>query len=194
MNDYICPYCAKTYKTEKGLAKHLEKCVKKKNYDLLSGYPDLFANMNLVCGYLYKKKYYSLMNKQLFMANDRNFTKIKNFTDYEIGVGLYSKIDFIAYLLANKISINKWCEEEHLINFLYEWLYYEDEDHAIRRSIKWLEDRGLTIETISPNRLFLALRYGNISIKYLKSINYNWEKNVDCESDELIKLKYFLRS
>ena len=109
MNDYICPYCAKTYKTEKGLAKHLEKCVKKQNYDLLSNYPDLFANMNLVCRYLYKKKYYSLMNKQLFMANDRNFTKIKNFTDYEIGVGLYSKIYNLGILIFFKVLYIKFC-------------------------------------------------------------------------------------
>ena len=97
------------------------------------------------------------------------------------------------YLLGNKISINKWCEEEHLINFLYDWLYYEDENHAIKRSEKWLDDRGLLLQTISPNRLFLALKYGNISIKYVKYKNFDWENKVDCESDELTSLKYFLR-
>lgn len=193
MTDYICPYCYKIYKTLKGFEKHLNNCKKKENYELLSNYPDLFANMNMICGYLYNKKYYSINNKQFFMANDKNFSKVKNFTDYEVSIDLFGKIDFLTYLIANKISINDWTKEQHLTNFLYDWLYYENEEHAIKRSIKYLNDRGLNIETISPNRLFLALKYGNISVKYLKSINFDWEKNIDCESDEMVRLKYFLR-
>ena len=195
MNDtiYVCPYCQKSYKTEKGCRKHVETCEKRKNYDMLTEDPDLFVNMNLICGFLYQKKYYNQDNKQLFMANDRIFSKVKKFTEYEQAMEVFGKIDFLTYLFANKISINKWCEEEHLINFLYNWLYYEDESHAVNRSINWLEKHNLTISTISPNRLFLALKYGNISVKYLNAIEYDWEHNIDCDSDELTKLKYFLR-
>lgn len=194
MNMYKCVFCGKEYKSEKGLTKHLEKCEKKKRYEMLEINPELYANMNLLCNRLYSKKFNNpATNQKLFMANEKNFKKINDFTDYCLKVGVYSQQDFLMYLLANGISINKWCEEKHLINFLYDWLYHEDEKHAIDRSIKYLNDRNLTMETISPYRLYLALRYGNISIKYLKSINYNWEKNVDCDSDELFKLKYFLR-
>lgn len=193
-SNFTCPYCDKEYKTEKGLEKHLEKCEKKKHYEILSHYPNLYANMNLVCGTLYGKKYYNLGSEQKrFMAKEKHFKKIKEFTDYCTKMSVYSQEDFMMYLLGNKISINKWCEEEHLINFLYDWLYYEDENHAIKRSEKWLDDRGLLLQTISPNRLFLALKYGNISIKYVKYKNFDWENKVDCESEELTSLKYFLR-
>ena len=44
MTDYCCIYCGKTYKTEKGYLKHLEKCEKKNRYEILQIYPDLYAN------------------------------------------------------------------------------------------------------------------------------------------------------
>jgi len=191
---FQCQFCNKEYKTENGLKKHLEKCEKKSRYEMLMINHELFANMNLFCGQIYGKGFYTQNDKTiLFMANEKHFKKIKEFTDYCIKTEVYSQQDFLMYLLSNKININQWCCEKHLINFLYDWLYYEDENHAIKRSEKWLNDRGLLLQTISPNRLFLALKYGNISIKYVKSKNFDWEKNIDCESEELNSLKYFLR-
>lgn len=191
--EYACPYCGKEFKTEKGITNHLEKCEKKARYEILSMNVDLYSNMYSLCSYLYGNRFSMCGDTKMFIVNDKHFKKIKDFTDYEIGLELYGKQDFIMYLIANKISINDWQKEQHLTNFLYDWLYYEDEKHAIQRSIKYLNDRGLNMETISPNRLFLALKYGNISVKYLKSINFDWQKNVDCEREELVSLKYFLR-
>lgn len=194
MPNFYCQFCGKEFKTETGFDKHQDKCEKKARYDILLIYPELFANMNLFCGQLYGKKYYDLGNGQkVFIAKEKHFKKVKDFTDYCTKIGVYSQQDFLMYLLTNKISINKWCEEEHLINFLHSWLYYEDKEHAIKRSEKWLADRSLSLDTISPNRLFLALKYGNISIKYINFKNFDWERNIDCDSDEKAYLKYFLR-
>ena len=191
--EYTCPYCGKEFKTEKGITNHLEKCEKKNRYEILQIYPDLYANLYTICNYLYGNKFVMCGDCKKWMANDKYFKQVKDFTDYCIKSEVYSHQDFIMYLLANKVPFNKWKNESNLINFLYDWLYYEDEENAIKRSKKWLNDRDLSLETISPNRLFLALKYGNISVKYLKSMNYNWENNVDCESEEKTNLKYFLR-
>ena len=194
MPNFYCQFCGKEFKTEGGFDRHQDKCEKKARYEMLLIDPDLYANMHLICGKLYGKQFYDQGNKEkIFMAKEKHFKKVKEFTDYCVKLGVYSQQDFLMYLLSNKININKWCEEQYLINFLYDWLYYEDENHAIKRSEKWFEDRNLTLKTISPYRLFLALKYGGISIKYLKSKNFNWENNIDCDSDEKAYLKYFLR-
>jgi hypothetical protein len=42
-----------------------------------------------------------------------------------------------------------------------------------------LSAEGLTLETISQNRLYLLIRYGIISVKYLKAKNFNIRQALD---------------
>ena len=85
--------------------KHLEKCEKKKRYEMLEINPELYANMNLLCNRLYSKKFNNPeTNKKLFMANEKNFKKVNDFTDYCLKVGVYSQQDFLMYLLANGVK------------------------------------------------------------------------------------------
>ena len=190
-----CEFCGKEYKTEKGLEKHLLNCKVKQRLEVYN------TNTLLKYNFVWFSKYfYPFGNKKvkdkdlpLFYCQSKYFDKLYELTKLEQTVELYTPEDYFNYLYCRKIKFTEWALEKHLLDFLYDWSYNEPLDHAIYRSKKYLENHNWTLETISPYNLFLALRYGNISFKYIKSVNFDWKKNIECESEEIAYLKYFLR-
>ena len=190
-----CPYCEKEYKTQKGLDNHLLKCKIKQRLDVYNVNPLLKYNFTW-----FYKNYLPFANKKvkdsqlpLFYCKSRYFDKLLKLSELEIALELYSPEDYFNYLSSNKINFYDWDKEVHLLNFLYEWSYNEPLDHAIYRSEKYLKEHNWTLETINSEDLFLALRYGKISYKYIKEKKFDYEKKLLCDLDELRFLKYFLR-
>ena len=169
MKEFKCPYCEKVYKTEKGLEKHLVNCKIKQRLAIYNLNSLLRYNFTWFYKYVLPFANQKVKNTQLplFYCKSKYFDRLWKLTQFEESVELYSPEDYMNYLLINKININQWCLEEHLFGFLYDWSGNEPLDHAIYRSKKYLENHNWTLETISPYNLFLALRYGNISFKYI---------------------------
>ena len=192
-----CPYCDKEYKTEKGLEKHLQKCKIKQRLDYYNSHS--LIRYNFVWFYKFYLPFQSKKVKDkdipLMHCKSKYFDRLLKLTNFEEVVELYSPEDYFNYLVMNKININEWCDEQNLLNFLYEWSFNEPLEHAIYRSEKWLNEHNLTLETISGSDLFDCLKYGKLSYKYIQENGFDYANKLDiyCDIDELRFLKYFLR-
>ena len=195
MTEYKCPCCDKVYKTEKGFNKHLNECKIKHRLELF--HLNSLLRYNFTWFY---KNFLPFANKKvkdsdlpLFYCRSKYFDRLWKLTSLEYTLEVYSPEDYFNYLVANKINFNHWDRETYLLDFLYEWSFNEPLDHAIYRSEKWLKEHNWTLETINPSDLFLALRYGKISYKYIQHKKFDYANHLLCDLDELRFLKYFLR-
>ena len=72
-----------------------------------------------------------------------------------------------------------WSSSNTYKSWLYQYLKDEPETTSIKRSEDYLNQNGVTLDTISSNRLYLAIRYGLITNKYLKSKNFDVKSHLD---------------
>lgn len=77
------------------------------------------------------------------------------------------------------IEMKNWTSSTAYRSWLFQYLKEEPEAASIKRSVDYLNQIGATLETISQNRLYLAIRYGLITNKYLKTQNFDVKSHLD---------------
>lgn len=173
MTGFKCKYCGKEYKTEKGLAKH--HCVQMDRYnewsDTMAYVFNIVNNYYQIC-----KKCEDIEEQKIALINCRYYELIKKLEQWALATQPLSFISYVKYLKDNLINFKLWTNDHTYHCFLYQYLKNEPDAIAISRAENYFKNNDLTIDTISSNRLHLAIKYGSISAKYLKYINYPIEK------------------
>ena len=173
----ICEFCGKEFKTEKGFQKHM--CEKKKRY---VNFDEIGYQVWLTICNVYKVRLprnpTSEMLKLRFIT-DKSYKAICLFAHWTIDVGVLNVFSYISFLKKNMISMKDWSSSNTYKSWLYQYLKDEPETTSIKRSEDYLNQNGVTLDTISSNRLYLAIRYGLITNKYLKSKNFDVKSHLD---------------
>lgn len=180
MVEYCCKYCGKVYKTSKGLEKH--HCEQMDRYNEITDATIYVFNI--------VNKYYKFYAKSLptvkeeltfIVANSKYYGIIKDLEKWALATNPLNFSEYVAYLFANKISYKSWCKDIVYHNFLIGYLKNEPAAIAINRGETYLKSIGVTIDTISSNRLYLLIKYGTISKKYLDYLGIDVSKRLDAQ-------------
>lgn len=170
-----CEFCNKILKTEKGFQNHM--CEKKKRF--INFNEPAFYVWLLVCNAFRIRIPEDDNKKKLAFINDTLYTKIIDFTQWALDIDIVNLNSYIIFLNKNNIKINNW-KDSHIYNvYLCEYLENEPVTIAIKRSEDYILSFGLTLDTISSNRLMLAIKYGKISKKYLQHCNFDVKSKLD---------------
>jgi hypothetical protein len=174
MAEFKCIYCGKVYKTQKGFEKH--HCEKMDRYNETTEATDYVYNIVNSFYKLSKNTPKTLEERKFIIINSRYYKDIKALEKWAIETQPINFYEYIHYLYSSKVSINDWTKSFTYKNFLFDYLAKEPPAIAIKRSEDYLTNNGLTIDTISSNRLYLAILYGHISRKYLEYIHVDVSK------------------
>ena len=71
--------------------------------------------------------------------------------------------DYMKYIVDNNMAIKDWADINKFRNFILIYVKEEQKEPAISRSKQFLNEKGLTISTISYNRLVLYVESGSVS-------------------------------
>lgn len=170
-----CEFCNKILKTDKGFQNHM--CEKKKRFVYFN--EPAFYVWLLVCN-LFKIRIPDDDNeKKLAFINDSFYTKIANFTEWVLDMDVVNLHGYLSFLKKNNIKINNWIDSHIYKIYLEDFIEKEPVSIAIKRSEDYLLNQKVTLDTISSNKLMLAIKYGRISKKYLKYKNFDVKSKLD---------------
>ena len=166
-----CEFCGKEFKTEKGFEKHM--CEKKSRYVNFNevGYQVWLTICNVFKVRLPKNSDDKTL--KLKFINDKSYKCICLFSHWMIETGVLNAFSYISFLKSNMIPMKNWMDSNTYKCWLYQYLKDEPETISIKRSEDYLNNLGISLETISPNRLWLGIRYGHITNKYLKKKKFD---------------------
>lgn len=173
---YKCQFCNKVYKTERGLNNH--------TCEYMLRIQDSNINKILNIWLIYKTIYRIPTKKNtkdevLEMIKSTYYNIFKQFSDWSISIDMIDIHSYIQYLKKYNVPLKLWSSDKYYKMFLTEYLHDEPLANACERSSNELKKCGITLETISQNRLFLLLLSGKISIKYLDYVQYPYRSVLD---------------
>lgn len=170
-----CEFCNKVLKTEKGFQNHM--CEKKKRF---VEFNEVAYHVWLMICNIFRIRIPKDDNKKkISFINDVSYNKIVEFTNWVLETQVLNLFEYLKFLKDNEIKIIQWTNSRVYHSWLYNFLNNEPEAIAIKRSKDYLDSINLTLDSISSNRLFLAIKYGKISNKYLKFCNYDVRNKLD---------------
>jgi hypothetical protein len=174
---YKCEFCGKEFKTEKGFQRH--SCEKKKRFMEFDevGFR-IWSIMNNVFKVRMPRKITADELKMRFV-NDKSYKAIVMFAHWVVDNGVLDIVSYLQFLNRNVVPMKQWTTSRVYKVWLIEYLKNEPLSQATKRAEDYLSAEGLTLETVSQNRLYLLIRYGIISVKYLKSKNFNIRQALD---------------
>ena len=179
-----CKYCQKEFKSEKNFKKHT--CIKMKRFYSINQLEFSFFKSLSKCK---TDKDIDIMFKYI---SSKYYNQLHEFSIWCKDMNVIEPHEYFKYLLQNNIHVNKWKTESMLRNFLYNYLRNEPMALALKRSQDYLNNNNITINDISSQRLYLALKNGFINVKYLKYMNFDYESVLDINEAEKNVLRYFL--
>ena len=170
-----CVFCNKVLKTESGFNKHM--CEKKQRF---VEFNEPAYMVWLMMANIFRTRIPKDDNeKKIAFVKDSFYNQTVTFTKWVLETEVINLFDYMMFLKQNNVKMTDWTNSRVYHNWLYSFLKNESEAIAIKRSQDYLANNGLDLETISGNRLFLAIKYGKISNKYLKFCNYDVRQKVD---------------
>ena len=170
-----CIFCNKVLKTEKGFQNHM--CEKKRRY---VEFNEVAYRVWLMISNIFRINIpKNDEKKKMAFINDTFYNKIVDFTKWILEVNVINLFEYISFLKNHDIKIDSWKDSRVYHCWLYEFIHKEPEAIAIKRSADYLDALNLTLDNISSNRLFLSLKYGNISYKYLNHCGFNAREKLD---------------
>ena len=187
--EYICQYCGKTFKTEKGFEKHNCKYKERMmNFNHLA-----YTLFNMFMRYSHLSRFKDEEKQKMKFIKSRYYNDFDIFSKWCADINIINIVDYMEFLCNNNISIKEWKDEKILRCWLYNYLRKEPEWQSIERSKKFLNEKIHTsIENISSPLLYLALRNGFITKKYMDSIGFNYKDKLLISDIEMSQLVYFL--
>ena len=182
-----CKYCNKEFKSETNFKKH--SCEKMKRFYSLNHIElSFFKNFQKL------KKEETEIEIMFRYIHSKYYKQIHDLSIWCKDMNVIDPTEYFIFLLRNNIHAKKWANEDTLKTFLYDYLRQELPIIAIQRSKEYLDKNNLNLDNISSPRLYLALKNGFISIKYLKHVGFDYNKVLDLKETEKNVLKYFLES
>ena len=172
---FTCEFCGKTLKTESGFNKHM--CEKKKRFVEFNEIA--FAVWLMMTNIFRIRVPKDDEQKKYAFVKSPYYNQMVSFSNWVLETRVLSLYEYLCFLKNNDVKMDSWTNSRVYHNWLYSFLLSEPEAIAIKRSKDFLDANGLNLENISSNRLYLAIKYGNISNKYLKSINCDVRSKVD---------------
>ena len=174
-----CEFCGKEFKTEKGFQKHM--CEKKRRFVEFDnvGYQVWLRICNIFKIRLPKVNGDDDIPLRMRFINDKSYKAICLFARWVIDVGVLNPFSYISFLKTNMVEMKNWTSSTAYRSWLFQYLKEEPEAASIKRSVDYLNQIGATLDTISQNRLYLAIRYGLITNKYLKTQNFDVKSHLD---------------
>lgn len=176
MAEFKCKYCGKVYKTQKGFEKH--HCKEMDRYHEITDVTEyvftIFHNT-----YIENKMPNNSEDRKLFIAKSRYYDIVKSLEKWALETQPINFMEYVKFLKFNLVPFKKWTLDHTYHCFLYQYLREEPDAIAIQRAETFLKNNDLTIDTISSNRLFLAIKFGTISPKYLRYIGVNVAEKLD---------------
>lgn len=165
----ICEFCHKTLKTEKGFQNHM--CTKKKRF-IEFNEPAYYVW--LLIHNIFHLHLPDDSKKKMTFINDTLYEKICDFTKWVLETDVINLYEYLMFLKTNNVKINDWKNSRNYHIWLVSYLRGESDAIAIERSVKYLNKHEYNINDISINRMYMLIMYGHISVKYLKSIQYDF--------------------
>lgn len=175
---YQCKYCGKVYKTEKGLFKHESSC------PILDRYTYLNNSKCFQRWLMFKTVSKLKVNKDIEKEKENFiysplYKHIEKFSKWCDDMEMFDERAYLEYVINFNVPVYKWCNDRFYERFIINYINNELPSIAIERSKKYLQSLGLTLETISANRLYMLLLSGKISKKYLQFCNFNANMRLD---------------
>ena len=168
---FKCEFCGKEFKTESGFQKHC--CEKKRRYN---EFDEVAFRIWSIIGSVFNVRYPKNITtdgiKKMFI-NDKSYKAIIMFAHWAVDTGELDIVSYLKFLKHNVVPMKQWSQSRVYNAWLIQFLKNEPLSMATKRAEDYLEGLGLTLETISQNRLYLAIKYGIISVKYLKSKDFD---------------------
>lgn len=188
--EYICKFCGKQFKTEKGFQKH--HCEKMDRWNNFNWFGFLAFNMFSKSNHI--KIYDSEEEQKLNFIKSKYYKEFDKFGKWLLEMNVIDVPSYIKYLIKFVIPIHQWCSEKILRCFLYDYLRTEPISCAIVRSEKYLQEHNVSLDNISSGRLYIALKNGFISNRYLQTKNFDYRNLLkNCLSEnEFNQLEWFL--
>lgn len=176
MATFECKYCGKVYKTQKGLEKH--HCKEMDRYNDLTDVTDYVYTIFHI-NYVNSKMPSDKEERKMLIIKSKYYDIVKSLEKWAVETNPINFMEYVKYLKNNLVPFKKWTLDHTYHCFLYQYLKEESTAIAIQRAETFLKNNGLTIDTISSNRLFLAIKYGMLSPKYLKYVGVNAAEKLD---------------
>lgn len=172
-----CEFCGKEFKTEKGFSRHM--CEKKERY---VNFNTIAYRVWLTICNVFRIRLPQSQDEELLkmkFIQDKSYKAYVTFAQWLLDTSVIDVFSYITFLNTHQVAMKDWTKPNVYKSWLYEFLKNEPDALSINRSKKYLESNGLTLETISSNRLYLAIRYGWITNKYLKLQNFDVREHLD---------------
>lgn len=167
---WACPLCNKKYKTESGFKKH--RCIYMERLESLK---QPVLDMWLVFMKVYKCKIPSSKEDMIkkFIKDGALYNTFTSLNSWFTDIRIPDIYKFFEFTKQYNIPVKDWKKEAVYYNYIVDFINSENEILAIKRSEDYLIANNLVLEKISSNRLYLMLKFGNISKKYLQHKQYN---------------------
>lgn len=180
---FVCQFCKKEFKTEKGFAKH--NCLKKDRYDNFNVLAfKLWLQWHKFCKLKVSKD--EERNKLRFIGS-KEYVHFVKFANYLIELNPLNAYEYVKWLVQYNVKFTNWESEKFYHNWLVDYLKNENKLAACKRSEMFLAQENIDINSISESRLYLYLYYGRISPYYIQKIGK--EILLKLGDDLLMKLK-----
>jgi len=179
---YKCHCCGKELKTEAGFKKHFCKFQQRFiEVETNNWYPYwlLFKTVfNIKTKKDTTKEYYDFIHSPFYKD-------ISAFFSWATSSQILDMRSYMKYLRENRHPIKTWCNDILYKDYLKKYIANELPLIAIDRSKKYLKDNN--INELSQNTLYFGILSGNISNKYLKSINIDSKNILDAKQYNDVK-------
>lgn len=187
--EHICQYCGKTFKTDKGFEKHNCKYKQRMtNFNHLA-----YALFNMFLKFSHLSRFKEEEKQKMKFIKSHYYNDFDSFAQWCVHINIINVVSYMEYLCQNQIEIKNWKDEKTLRCWLYTYLRAEPEWQSINRSKKFLDEKlHQTLDQVTSPMLYLALRNGFITKKYMDSIGFNYKDKLLISPTELNQLVYFL--
>lgn len=169
---YKCQYCGKEYKTERGLIKHESSCPFIERYNYLNN-SKCFQRWLMFKTASHLKVNSNLEIEKEKFINSHTYKPFEKFSKWCDEMEMFDERAYIDFVVNFNVPVFKWCNDRFYERFLLNYISNELPAIACERSKKYLDSLGLSLNNISPNRLYMALLGGKISKKYLQISNFD---------------------
>lgn len=177
---FTCKYCGKVYKTCKGLEKH--HCEQMDRYETITDTTIYVFNIVNLNYKIYPKALPTVEEElKYIICNSKYYGIIKALEKWALETNPLNFVEYVKYLRDNQVNYKSWTKDLVYRNYLIKYLREEPLSIAINRGENFLKSIGVTIDSISSNRLYLAIKYGTISKKYLDYLGVNVNNKLDSQ-------------
>ncbi len=188
-----CKYCKKVFRRESTLQAHSceprRRALQEKEVGVQFGLRAWLRFYEITQGSSKLKTYADFSSNSFYLA----FVK---FGRHIVAIRAVNPLSFIDYVIKENKKIDRWCDEETYVTYLYQYIRKEQASDTLERGLnemqEWADSNGLSLVDYfkegNPNRLCQHIANGRISPWILYNCNTGIQFLSDLNEEQLAKV------